>query len=35
LSGWRMEVFGTDALALCEGKIALTAAGNEVKVVQV
>ena len=35
LSGWRMEVFGTDALALCEGKIALTAVGNDVKVVKV
>ncbi|MBB3993960.1 ribonuclease D [Sulfitobacter undariae] len=35
LGGWRLEVFGTDALALCAGKIALTAAGNEVKVVPV
>ena len=35
MSGWRMEVFGTDAVALCEGKIALTAVGNDVKVVQV
>jgi len=35
LRGWRLEVFGTDALALCEGKIALTAVGNAVKVVPV
>lgn len=34
LRGWRFEVFGTDALALCEGKIALTASGNDVKVVR-
>lgn len=33
LSGWRAEVFGDDALRLCEGKIALTAVGSEVKVV--
>lgn len=35
LRGWRMEVFGTDAMALCAGKIALTAVGNDVKVVPV
>jgi ribonuclease D len=35
LRGWRLEVFGTDALALCAGKIALTAVGNEVRVVPV
>tara|TARA_R110000787_G_scaffold224304_4_gene332479 strand:+ start:1192 stop:2349 length:1158 start_codon:yes stop_codon:yes gene_type:complete len=35
LRGWRMEVFGTDALALCAGKIALTAVGSDVKVVPV
>lgn len=33
LRGWRMEVFGTDAIALCAGKIALTAVGTDVKVV--
>jgi ribonuclease D len=33
LSGWRAEVFGDDALRLCEGKIALTAVGSDVKVV--
>ncbi|SMY07887.1 ribonuclease D [Flavimaricola marinus] len=30
LSGWRGEVFGTDALLLCEGKVALMAKGNDV-----
>lgn len=33
LSGWRHEVFGADALRLCEGKIALAAQGQSVKVV--
>ena len=35
LGGWRHEVFGEDALRLCEGKIALTAKGSDVKVVEV
>lgn len=35
LKGWRLEVFGTDALRLCDGKIALTAKGNDVQVVEV
>lgn len=30
LTGWRREVFGEDALALCEGKVALAAKGNRV-----
>lgn len=34
LSGWRREVFGDDALRLCEGKIALAAKGQAVKVVE-
>lgn len=34
LKGWRLEVFGQDALRLCEGKIALAAKGQNVKVVQ-
>ncbi|NSY38125.1 ribonuclease D [Leisingera sp. ANG59] len=34
LSGWRREVFGADALRLCEGKIGLAAKGQEVKVVE-
>ena len=33
LSGWRAEVFGQDALRLCEGKIALAAVGSSVKIV--
>ena len=33
LSGWRAEVFGDDALRLCEGKIALAAVGSDVKVI--
>jgi len=35
LKGWRREVFGEDALRLCNGEIALTAKGSEVKVVEV
>ncbi len=35
LNGWRREVFGKDALRLCNGEIALTAAGSDVKVVDV
>ncbi|NIZ12426.1 ribonuclease D [Phaeobacter sp. HF9A] len=35
LHGWRLEVFGADALRLCEGKIALAAKGQQVKVVEV
>lgn len=34
LKGWRFEVFGQDALLLCEGKIALGAKGNDVKLVR-
>lgn len=33
LSGWRKEVFGADALRLCDGKIALTADGSDVRIV--
>lgn len=33
MSGWRFEVFGEDALKLCEGKIALAAQGQNVRVV--
>ena len=35
LKGWRRDVFGDDALRLCEGKIALTANGAQVDVVEV
>jgi ribonuclease D len=33
LNGWRSEVFGAEALKLCEGKIALAAQGNDVRVI--
>lgn len=33
LKGWRREVFGADALRLCEGRIALAAEGQTVRVV--
>lgn len=35
LHGWRMEVFGTDALRLCEGRVALSAKGTAVRVVEI
>ena len=35
LSGWRSEVFGQDALRLADGKIALSASGGMVRVVEV
>jgi len=34
LGGWRREAFGDDAIRLCRGEIALSAKGNEVRVVQ-
>ncbi|MFM7335983.1 MAG: ribonuclease D [Tabrizicola sp.] len=34
LTGWRLEAFGDDALRLCKGEIALSAKGNEVRVVR-
>lgn len=34
LKGWRREAFGDEALRLCKGEIALSARGNEVRVVQ-
>ncbi|MBE9638024.1 ribonuclease D [Salipiger mangrovisoli] len=34
LSGWRREVFGADALRLCDGKIALAAKGKSVDVIE-
>jgi ribonuclease D len=34
LHGWRREVFGEDALRLCEGKVALSAKGGSVTVVR-
>lgn len=35
LQGWRAEAFGDDAMRLCRGEIALSAKGNEVRVVRV
>jgi ribonuclease D len=35
LHGWRAEVFGNDALRLCRGEIALSAIGQQVRVVAV
>ena len=34
LKGWRADVFGDDALRLCEGKLALAASGNTVKMIE-
>ncbi|MBV0911737.1 ribonuclease D [Anianabacter salinae] len=34
LRGWRSEVFGQDALRLCDGKLALRARGSRVEVVE-
>ncbi len=34
-SGWRAEVFGNDAMRLCEGKVALAADGSSVKIVEI
>jgi ribonuclease D len=34
LTGWRNEAFGEDALRLCRGEIALSAKGNNIKVVR-
>lgn len=34
LSGWRHEVFGEDALRLCDGEVALAAKGRTVKIVE-
>jgi ribonuclease D len=33
LQGWRREVFGADALRLCDGKIALAADGSDVRII--
>lgn len=34
LTGWRRELFGADALALKHGRLALTAAGRQIKIVE-
>jgi ribonuclease D len=33
LKGWRREVFGEDALRLCDGEIALAASGSSVRII--
>ncbi|MEM6759995.1 MAG: ribonuclease D [Pseudomonadota bacterium] len=33
LNGWRAEVFGDDALRLCDGEVALAADGDHIKIV--
>ncbi len=35
LKGWRREVFGAEALALKQGKLAMTASGRSVKVIRI
>lgn len=35
LSGWRAEIFGADALRLCQGELALAVKGQQVKVIAV
>ncbi len=35
LKGWRAEVFGNDAVKLCDGELALTARGNRVETIPV
>ncbi|MEM9550528.1 MAG: ribonuclease D [Pseudomonadota bacterium] len=35
LSGWRREVFGDDALRLCDGRIALAANGQSVSIIDI
>lgn len=34
LTGWRAEVFGRDALRLCDGRVALAAVGGTVRIVE-
>ena len=34
LSGWRLDVFGSDALRLCEGKVGLAVKGNKVRLIE-
>jgi ribonuclease D len=34
LHGWRAEAFGDDAIRLCKGEIALSAKGQEVRIVR-
>jgi len=34
LTGWRFEIFGRDALRLCNGELALAAKGQQVRVIE-
>ena len=34
LKGWRMEAFGDDAVRLCNGEVALSAKGTEIRIVR-
>ena len=34
LQGWRKEVFGTDALKLCDGKVGLAARKGKVDIIE-
>lgn len=34
LQGWRMEAFGDDAVRLCNGEVALSAKGTEIRIVR-
>jgi ribonuclease D len=34
LHGWRHEVFGSDAIDLCAGRIALAAEGTDVRIIR-
>ena len=33
--GWRLKVFGRDALNLCDGKIGLSADGHRIKIINI
>ncbi|MCR9126447.1 MAG: ribonuclease D [Rhodobacteraceae bacterium] len=35
LSGWRREVFGEDALRLCNGQLALAAKGQSIRIIEI
>ena len=35
LTGWRREVFGEDALRLCDGEIGLAVKGRDVEVFEI
>ena len=35
LKGWRAELFGNDALRLCAGELALTAKGQQVRLIEI